>query len=214
MKKYPLTMKGATQLLKDSLNDKTISAAVRCAIQVVLLHLTKEPAPTILQLAGEIWRDIRGYEGDYQVSNFGRIKSFKNGVAKILSVITRGLYQVVSLHKNGKGKMFLVHRLVAQAFLPNPDNLPEVDHLNGDKTDNRVENLEWVTYSENSKRAFQNGQHAPIRGEKHVKAKLTNEQANYIRENPDNLTRKQLAERFNVHVNTIYRIQKMLTYKD
>lgn len=94
----------------------------------------------------EIWRDIEGYEGLYQVSSEGRVKSLKYGKEKILKGSKNSWgYLLVNLHKEGKQKHYYIHRLVAQAFISNPDNLPEVNHKNEIKTDNRVENLEWCT---------------------------------------------------------------------
>ena len=97
----------------------------------------------------EEWRDIKGYEGKYMVSNLGRVKSLnynKTGKEGILKGVDNGDgYLVVELSKDGKGKTCRINRLIAQAFIPNPDNLPEVNHKNEDKTDNRVENLEWCT---------------------------------------------------------------------
>lgn len=110
----------------------------------------------------EEWRDIIGYEGLYQVSNLGRIKSLykkvicKNGFRsckeKILKNNSYGDYNRIQIGK--KSKHFLVHRLVAKAFIPNPENKPCVNHINGIKTDNRKENLEWSTYSENTIHAY------------------------------------------------------------
>ena len=108
----------------------------------------------------EIWKDIKGYEGLYQVSNMGNIK--KGNTIKTPFVNNTGGYLRIGLYKNGKGKKHLVHRLVAQAFLPNPDNKPEVNHINTVRTDNRVwvnedgsidydkSNLEWATKTENA----------------------------------------------------------------
>ena len=92
----------------------------------------------------EIWRDIKGYEGIYQISNKGRVKSLHYGKEKILSPSKHSGYFFVRLFKKGeKPKEFDIHRLVAQAFLPNPDNLPIVNHKDENKLNNNVENLEW-----------------------------------------------------------------------
>ena len=101
-------------------------------------------------LSEEIWRDVPGYEGLYQVSSLGNVKSFYNG-ERILSpgMNSRG-YLTVRLYKLQSHKTHTVHSLVAQAFLPNPSNLPCVNHIDEDKTNNKVENLEWVTYSQNN----------------------------------------------------------------
>lgn len=99
----------------------------------------------------EIWKDIIGYEGLYQVSNFGRVKSFKFGKERILKPGTNKYgYLIVILCKNGKVKHFYVHRLVAEAFIPNPHNYPCVNHKDECKTNNNVNNLEWCTYTYNN----------------------------------------------------------------
>lgn len=98
----------------------------------------------------EIWKHITGYEGLYQVSNMGRIKSLKYGKEKILKLgKNKKGYLNVLLHKDMR-KSYRVNRLVAQAFLDNPNNLPEVNHKDEDKTNNRVENLEWCNHKYNS----------------------------------------------------------------
>jgi hypothetical protein len=95
----------------------------------------------------EIWKGIEGYENLYQISSEGRVKSLgnnKNRKEKILNGRkNRGGYLIVSLCKEGKGKNYLIHRLVANAFLPNPNNLPEVNHKDENPKNNCVENLEW-----------------------------------------------------------------------
>ena len=92
----------------------------------------------------ELWRDIKNYEGHYQVSNFGRVKSIKFGKEIILKPVTdRHGYLLVSLWKNNKQKTYKVHRLVAEAFIDNTDNLPQVNHKDENPLNNNVNNLEW-----------------------------------------------------------------------
>ena len=95
----------------------------------------------------EIWKEIEGYP-NYQVSNMGRVKRLSTGyyrrTEKILKPqLQNNGYLHIKLSQKDKTKCILVHRLVAQVFIPNPNNLPQVNHINEDKTDNRVENLEW-----------------------------------------------------------------------
>lgn len=96
----------------------------------------------------EVWKPVVGYEGLYEVSNLGRVRSLRYKKIKKLSLTKYGYY-IVGFCINYKNNVHLVHRLVAEAFLPNPNNLPEVDYINTDRTDNRLENLRWVTRKEN-----------------------------------------------------------------
>ena len=114
-------------------------------------------------MKGEIWKDIEGYEGLYQVSNMGNVKSLERTVwcglnggcyktvpEKIMKGVGDGHgYLQVGLYRDGKRKKCRINRLVAQAFLPNPDNLPEVNHKDEDKTNNCAENLEYCSRSYN-----------------------------------------------------------------
>lgn len=121
----------------------------------------------------EIWKNISNYNDKYQISNYGRIKSvdsvymIPNQYKKMHKHIYRGKilktsidnngYANIRLRKNGKTKCFLIHRLVAKAFIPNPNNYPVINHINGNKLDNKVENLEWCTQSHNVKEAYKLG---------------------------------------------------------
>lgn len=150
----------------------------------------------------EIWKDIKGFEGLYQISNYGRVKSLKREVRcgkstriikekiKIIGNHNMG-YQVVNLFKESKCYPHLLHSLIAAYFIPNPNNYPEVNHKNGIKTDNRIDNLEWVTYSMNIKHAYDTGlreKKSPSQGKLGAKNHLSKPIAQY--DLTDNLIKK------------------------
>ena len=106
----------------------------------------------------EIWKDIKDFEGMYQVSNLGRVRSIDRfdsmgrlhkGDIKAISDNGKG-YKVVRMYKDNKSKFGYIHRLVATAFIENPDNKPEVHHIDSDRSNNKLENLQWVTSKENN----------------------------------------------------------------
>lgn len=113
------------------------------------------------------WKDIVGYEIEYQINQFGEIRTLKDSPKlKKYDVLKpqiskRNGYVYQMLYKNGKEKLLRVHRLVAMAFLPNPNNLPQVNHKDGNKQNNSVDNLEWCEQSDNMKHAYKNGLQIP-----------------------------------------------------
>lgn len=168
----------------------------------------------------EIWKPVIGYEGLYEVSNYGNIKSLKRTVNRgkchrtweehqlKYSVDLKGYFRT-NLAKDGINRTVKVHRLVAEAFIPNPMNLPQVNHKDGNKQNNSVKNLEWCTHSENQKHACMMGLKRND-GEFNNGHKLTVEQVHFIRNNyvPRDKTfgAVALGKRFGVHRKTIGRI--------
>lgn len=174
----------------------------------------------------EIWKDIVGYEGNYQVSNYGNVKSLrrneiykKNGTnntkrirkEKILkNRLDKDGYCSVSLCKNGTIKHCRVHRLVLFTFDPNPKI--SLNHLDGNKQNNKLENLEWCSVLENNLHSIKMG-FTKI-GEKHYKAKLTNENVSEIKRlYQQNITITKIAKQFNVNFSTILDIIKKRSWK-
>lgn len=169
----------------------------------------------------EIWKKIKDLEGFYEISNLGNVKSISRVVnssvqkcgfriikEKIKQSQDNGKgYKQLYVQVNNKRKLFYIHRLVAQSFLPNPENKPQVNHINGIKTDNRVQNLEWCTSNENRKHAVDNN--LMKKGENHSKSKLTEKDILAIRRlyriNP-RFNKTNIAKKLGVRDTTIHKI--------
>ncbi len=156
----------------------------------IFQHSTKPYNPWLTP--GEIWVDIKNYEGKYRISNLGRVKSLERQVShdgitwiqpeRIMChwCGTTSLYDCVRLYKGGVGKKFSVHRLVAQHFLPDWNPGLEVNHIDGNRDNNRADNLDMCTHQRNIEHAIAGGLGKRDHGEKSVNAKLTNGQAEEI----------------------------------
>lgn len=177
----------------------------------------------------ETWKDIEGYEGYYQISSLGNARSLdrvvphkrnKLGKARLkggplkVRVSDRG-YISYALRKNGKMKSVKAHRLVGLAFLLNPFNFAELNHIDGDKKNNAVENLEWCTRQHNIIHGFKMGLIKVPRGEKQRSAKLSEETVFCIRSNykEGKTSISEMAKNLNVNYSTINRVVKRKTWK-
>jgi hypothetical protein len=159
----------------------------------------------------EAWKEIQSFKG-YWVSRDGRVKTTdynhtgKESLIKIFKNVNG--YMACNLMRNGIRKRALVHRLVASAFIPNEHNLATVNHKNGSKTDNCVENLEWMTSSDNLKHAHRNGMIKQAHGETHYKAKLSSSDVFHIRELiQSGMGNTEIAKQFGVVHQTISHIR-------
>ena len=155
----------------------------------------------------ERWRAVVGFEGIYEVSDFARVKRVGAGrgavAGRILKQQTnRRGYQVLRINKDGKRYSATVHKLVAGAFIGVRPNGKEVNHKDGNKSNNYPDNLEYVTQSENQRHAFAMGLNSN-QGERHNNSKLTEEKVHEIRRRLKNETHRSIAESYNVGRSTI-----------
>lgn len=174
----------------------------------------------------KIWKDVVGYEGYYQVSDCGLIKSLERmvkykenhlGLRKeriLKSNITKGGYVHVTICIDKMNKTVKTHRLVALAFIPNPEGKPSVNHINGIKHDNRVENLEWCTAKENTQHAYRTKLNSGVKGEKSHLSKLKKEDIIKIRlmYKEGLYSQAKLGAKFNVTQSQIYRIVNYINW--
>ena len=173
----------------------------------------------------EEWKDIEDFEGAYQISNLGRVKSLGGwrGTAKRKEKIrtihsTHDGYAKVRLQHQGKDKTMRVHRLVAKAFIPNPKNMDTVNHIDGNKKNNKVSNLEWVDRTEQMIHAYKLGLKTSRVGTQNSNAKLTDDQVREIRKNYVPYSKEYgtvaLAKKYGVTNRVIGLIARNLAYKN
>lgn len=159
----------------------------------------------------EIFKDVVGFESYFKVSNLGKVFSKRSN--KILKTfISKKGYERLATKINGINKCFVIHRLVAITFIPNTHNKPEVNHIDGNKCNNIVEKLEWVTTSENAIHAYTTGLKYAKGGVDNVNSKLSHEDILEIRCSAG--TCRELAERYGVHHMQISRIKRNIAYKN
>lgn len=164
----------------------------------------------------EIWKETE--ISGYFISNLGRLKGRSGKIIK--TYLNADGYRVICLKpegRNGKAKSVRIHRLIAEAFIPNPDNKPFINHKDGNKQNNSIENLEWCTNQENVKHAFDTGLNKALSGSINPFAKLTSAQIKYIKEKyiprDKNFGARALGKMFNVPHSKIVRILKGERYK-
>ncbi len=165
----------------------------------------------------EVWKH---YIHNYEISNLGRIRNFRTGNILKTQILKSGYINIcVSLGSRGSSECIKMHRAVAECFIPNPNNLPQVNHIDGCKTNNKVENLEWCTNRENTIHAIRTGLKTFEYqvGEKNWLSKLTQEDVAFIRNNYKERDKefgcRALARRYGLHHETIRQVLNKETWK-
>lgn len=157
----------------------------------------------------EIWRNIDNYP--YQISNKGRVRNNNEDIRSVS--IGKNGYEKVVLYNYPNQKTFLIHRLVAIYFIPNPNKLKCVNHKNGIKTDNSIMNLEWCSHKQNSKHAFDYGLMNPPSGESHPAAKVNREKVSIIRK-LRGYSQREIAKMFGICQTTVCEILAKKIWKE
>lgn len=161
----------------------------------------------------EIWKEINDYENIYQISNYGNVRNIKTN--RILKSNIRGMYLAIGLWNKSEGKNVRIHNLVASAFVPNPENKTEINHIDGNKLNNHFSNLEWCTHKENIQHAHKNKLVKSACGEKIYNSKLTKEDVLKIKKlyNSGEYYQHEIATMFNVTSANIQSITSNSSWK-
>lgn len=171
----------------------------------------------------EVWKGLvyggKDYSEWIDVSNLGRVRNPKTGTIRRQNLLKTGYYFVsFSMGSRDKNKTFRVHKGLAEVFIPNPKNKSQVNHIDGNKLNNDLKNLEWATNQENIRHAHKIGLVDPSAWDRHSSAKLTDEQVLFIRKNYKSHNRefgtRGLARRFNIDHTTVQSVLRNKTYKD
>lgn len=167
----------------------------------------------------EVWKDIDGFESLYQVSSYGRIRSlprYKTRGRVLKQCISKKGYLRTSIMGKPNTAYLIMHRVVAKAFIPNPNNLPEVNHKDGNKQNNHVDNLEWCTHEYNVKHSVENklADYSKIAGSKNSQSKLNEIEVVKIRQmHKDGKNFTEIAKQYNVTANLIGMVCRMQNWK-
>jgi hypothetical protein len=162
------------------------------------------------------WKQIKGFEDKYRISSEGEVQNLKTGKYLKASKMKNGYYKVTLIEaiwsawqpkKVTENHQYILHRLVAKHFIPNPDNKPKVTHIDGDYSNNKVSNLKWVTEKEVGGSIAKALVHSSRRGENHQGTKLSKKDAEAIKQNVDLLSKKKLANIYGVSEITIAKIR-------
>lgn len=163
------------------------------------------------ELWGELWRDVKDYEGQYRISDKGRLYSIKS--ERILDCMTNHGYKMVVLGWGVNKRKAGIHQLVAETFLPHDPTRPHVNHIDGNPANNHCANLEYVTPGENQLHAYRTGLRQRMAGERHFGAKITEEDVRFIRSSKGKLPLKKLAEKYNLNWKYVWNIQNGFSWK-
>jgi len=160
---------------------------------------------------GEKWKEVQGYEGRYMISASGKVFSFLTNKYRKPVFNHRGYYFMRLSDSEHKYKTNYIHKMVARAFIPNSENKPQVNHIDGNKTNNLIDNLEWCTNDENMAHAKANGLIKPHKGKEHWHCRLTEEQAKDIKYSL--MSTKELMKEYRASYSMVYGIKSGKRWK-